>query len=189
MTVKATGETLIMQSGPYQVEFANGTVWTSTNLADIAAANATSSPGAPIVGSDTAEALLGTSLGEYILAYGGADTLTGGGGADTLMGGTGNDRFVFTALSDSPTSGQDRISGFVVGDLIDLSGIDADAVTGGDQAFSFIGTAAFSAAGQLRYANVGGVLQVTGDVDGDGTADFRIDVTGVSSLASSDFTL
>jgi len=189
VTVKATGETLIIQSGPYQIEFANGVVWSSTNINDIASLGATSAPGAPIVGTDVGESITGTSLGEYILAYGGADTVTGGGGADTLIGGTANDRFVFGAPSDSPTTGQDRISSFAVSDLIDLSGIDADAGTGGDQAFTFIGTSAFSAAGQLRYVYSGGVVTLTGDVDGDGAADFRIDVTGVTSLAGTDFVL
>jgi hypothetical protein len=190
VTVKGQPEALSLQNGPnYSFEFANGTVWTSAQITEIASLGATSAPGAPIVGTDSGESITGSGLGEYIRAYGGADTVTGGGGADTLIGGTGSDRFVFASLSDSATTGQDRISSFAVGDLIDLSGLDADAGTGGDQAFTFIGTSAFSAAGQVRYVYSGGVVTLTGDVDGDGAADFRIDVTGVTSLSSSDLVL
>jgi serralysin len=43
------------------------------------------------------------------------------------------------------------------GDRVDLSGIDANIVASGNQAFTFIGTAAFSGApGQLRYVHSGG---------------------------------
>ena len=41
----------------------------------------------------------------------------------------------------------------LVVDIIDLSALDANAGIGGNQAFSFIGTAAFSGAGQLRYTH------------------------------------
>jgi hypothetical protein len=66
-----------------------------------------------------------------------------------------------------------------------------DAIEGsGDNAFTFIGTGAFSdTAGELRYvANAEGVT-IEGDTDGDGQADFSIDVLGVSSLKAADFLL
>ena len=71
------------------------------------------------------------------------------------------------------------------GDKIDLSALDANTTLANDQAFSYIGNAAFSAAGQLRL--VGGVL--SGDTNGDAVADFEIALTGVSVLGVGDFGL
>ena len=71
------------------------------------------------------------------------------------------------------------------GDRIDLSRIDASSTMVGDQAFNFVGSARFTGtAGELRYAS--GELQ--GDVNGDGSADFRIDMQ-FASLQVSDLIL
>ncbi len=71
-----------------------------------------------------------------------------------------------------------------------LSLIDADTGTGGNQAFAFIGSGAFTnVAGQLRYAKQSGTTYVEGDTDGDGAADFVIALTGTLNLVASDFVL
>ena len=93
---------------------------------------------------------------------------------------------------DSPVgSSVDTITDFshAQADQIDLHLIDA--INGGaDDAFSFIGSAAFShTAGELHYVAVSGGLMVSGDVNGDGLADFQFKVQGVSSLQASDFLL
>ena len=76
------------------------------------------------------------------------------------------------------------------GDKFDVHGIDADRSTVGNQAFTFIGAAAFGHhAGELRYAVTGTSVQVYGDLNSDGTADFSISVAHVSSLAAPDFIL
>ncbi len=63
--------------------------------------------------------------------------------------------------------------------------IDANTGVSGDQAFHFVGAAAFSGhAGELRFE--GGV--VSGDVNGDGHADFEIGVN-VATLSAADFVL
>jgi len=75
-------------------------------------------------------------------------------------------------------------------DKIDLEGIDARTDVANDQAFSFIGNAAFSnQSGELRSQAVNGNLLLYGDVDGDAAADFAIVVGNVSSLKASDFLL
>jgi Ca2+-binding RTX toxin-like protein len=118
----------------------------------------------------------------------GNDTLTGGLGADSLSGGGGANLFVYGDVAESPAAGADLITDFVSGtDRINLSGIDVDPVTSGHQGFSWIGTSAFSAAGQLRYEVIGGVTTVEGDVDGDGVADLVIRLTGAPTLSGSDF--
>jgi hypothetical protein len=67
-------------------------------------------------------------------------------------------------------------------DKINLGGIDADAFTAGNQAFTFIGASDFSAAGaasagQLRLYEVEpNTWQVEGDVNGDGIADFVVQI-------------
>ncbi len=118
----------------------------------------------------------------------GDDKISGGLGIDDLSGGAGGDTFVFTQR-DSLRSGSDLIRDFVSGlDHIDLSAIDADTLTLGDQAFAFIDVAAFGhVAGELRLATVGGVAQLQGDTNGDGIADFvlRFDlITGMTPVAT-----
>jgi len=128
------------------------------------------------------------------LGGGDNDTITGGTGADTLLGGTGNDRFVFLRQTDSGTftTTSDRIADFARGqDVIDLFGIDARTTNAvPNDAFSFIGAAAFTTvAGQLRYSSAAGVTTVLMDVNGDGTADMTIRLTGTLALTAQDFIL
>ena len=67
----------------------------------------------------------------------------------------------------------------------------ASTTLSGNQAFSFIGGAAFSkAAGQLRVDTSNtSYTSLLGDVNGDGIADFRIDLSGFHQLAGADFFL
>ncbi|MDP2258807.1 MAG: hypothetical protein Q8J89_03720, partial [Caulobacter sp.] len=62
-------------------------------------------------------------------------------------------------------------------DVIDLSGIDANSLLGGDQAFSFVSKFT-KVAGQAVVTFAGGVTTVSLDIDGDGKADHRIAITG-----------
>ncbi len=73
--------------------------------------------------------------------------------------------------------------GAAAGDRIDSSGIDAKSAVAGDQAFSFIGTAAFSGvAGQLHAVASGTSTLIQGDVNGDKVADFEILVQDGTTL-------
>jgi serralysin len=75
-------------------------------------------------------------------------------------------------------------------DRIDLAQIDANARLAGNQAFDFIGTAAFSGArGQLRVEVFTDALLVQGDRNGDGRADMQFAVVGSIRLFASDFLL
>ena len=63
-------------------------------------------------------------------------------------------------------------------------------ILGTNEAFAFIGTAAFShTAGELRYEEVSGFTYVYGDTNGDGIADFMIRLDGLHALSSGDFVL
>lgn len=139
---------------------------------------------------------MGNSLSNTISGGSGNDTLKGGGGDDFLIGGVGkdlltgdagHDQFVFHDLTESAVGvSRDIIKDFsVVDDLIDLSAIDANSNSDGNQSFVFVGSSAFANAGDLRFS--GGIL--LGDVNGDGIADFEIAVSRVSILHVDDFIL
>lgn len=126
--------------------------------------------------------------------YGGEDedVLIGGSGRDFLYGGTEADTFQFRLVSDSKAGAtlRDIIAQFETGiDLIDLTRIDANSAVTGNQAFVFIGAAAFgSVAGQLRLiAGPNSLLQ--GDVNGDGVADFELQLTALATISVNDLLL
>ncbi len=141
----------------------------------------------------TGLALTGNELANTIVGGTGNDTLTGGGAGDVLTGGGGSNIYVLTALTDSgmTTTPRDTITDFsVLLDTIDLHLLDANTTLAGDQAFTFIGNAAFSnVAGQLNFGALGADTRVMGDVNGDGTGDFSILLTGSKVLTGSNFVL
>lgn len=160
----------------------------------------------------------GNALDNIIYGAGDDDTLSGGdgndelrasAGNDTLIGGNGDDRLIGSSGADIHTGGADddtfvigyfdsgtgldadRITDFQSGsDLVDVSAWDADFNAPGNQAFTFIGSAAFTGtAGELRIYFDGLDTLAQGDITGDGVADFEIRFDGVVSLAGSDFIL
>jgi len=121
----------------------------------------------------------------------GSDSIEGGAGADIMTGGEGRDFFTFRD-GDFPTDGSyDRITDFQSGtDIISLSLMDANVNTSANDAFKFIGQSAFTgAAGQLRYEVVDGNSYVMGDLNGDGHADFTLQLDSVTTLKVGDFYL
>lgn len=141
-----------------------------------------------ILGGKGADKLVGGGGADKLYGGAGADTLSGGSGADVLFGGAGADVFRFDTTRESrPGVGVDRIADFQRGiDTLSLTSIDARQGTDADDAFTFVGAAAFSGQeGELRYA--GGRL--SGDVDGDGAADFVVNILGAPRLTSGDFDL
>jgi VCBS repeat-containing protein len=134
--------------------------------------------------------LFGGAGRDYLIGGSGDDTLIGGAGRDLLIGGAGQDIFRFLSLSDSTanSNGRDEILDFNSTngpnhDLIDLSAIDANTNAAGNQAFTFIGNGAFTnVAGQLRFNTGNGRLSA--DVNGDGNADFSVDITGSNPFQS-----
>jgi Ca2+-binding RTX toxin-like protein len=148
-------------------------------------------------GASTGMRLTGNELNNIIWGTAFNDTLNGGAGADMLTGGLGADTFVFTSIGDSGVGAGNRdiIADFVSGtDKIDFSGIDAIAGTSANDNFTFISTNAFSGsgasgAGQLRYFVDGGNTIIEGDVDGNGLADFQVQLTGVHTFTTTDLLL
>jgi serralysin len=143
-----------------------------------------------ITGNDAVNKLDG-GLGHDVLSGGGGDDiLIGGAGADVLTGGAGDDVFRYLDIADSAVGARDRIVDFTAGDRIDLSHIDAIAGTAHNDRFTFIGTGAFTGhAGELHATTSGANTLVSGDVTGDGKADFEILLTGSHALHGADFLL
>jgi serralysin len=153
------------------------------------------------IGGSGNDTLIANDFGCTLKGGGGRDTLIGGAGNDILIGGTGidtltggggADTFVFATGDSSAASGQhDLITDFTSGtDKIDLSGIDANVSTPGIiDAFNFLGTSAFDGKpGELDYFfdSVRGDTVLQGDTNGDGVADFAIDLSGNIALTVSD---
>jgi len=143
-------------------------------------------------GNDT---LFGDAGNDTLEGGTGNDVLRGGTGLDQLTGGAGNDLFTYSAVNESATGNVDTILDFIKGeDRIDLSAIDANSATNGNQAFNFIGSAAFTAAnqnGSVRwfYDNVNNVTVIEVSNDADVAAEMRIQITGRVELSSTDFVL
>ena len=154
-----------------------------------------------LTGSKSNDRLTGNSLVNRLAGLEGNDTISGGGGPDVISGGKGTDMlsgdggqniFRYESIQESlPNGFRDRISGFQAGttasfvDRIDLRPIDAKTNVIGNQAFTFIGTAAFSGiSGQLRISPSGSTTIVSGDVNGDSVADFQIGLLNFTNLAN-----
>jgi Ca2+-binding RTX toxin-like protein len=141
--------------------------------------------------------LIGEDGNDTLAGNNGDDVLIGGKGADRLKGAGGADRFVFEEISDlSATRGtSDQILDFSAGqgDRIDLSGLDANLLIEGDQAFTFFRSAPSTpSAGALWIEAISTKnVNLLGDIDGDGSADFLIHVTSivVETLPHSGFIL
>lgn len=147
-----------------------------------------------VVGTKGADSLIGSFQ---------TDTLVGLKGHDLFTGNDGNDVFDFNSIFDSLKGAgkRDVISDFSVGDnvaggldddLIDLKTIDANSLRHGNQAFHFITSPKFHhKAGELmvKYDSVNDITLVLGDVDGNGRADFQIELTGQEGLSAFDFIL
>ncbi|HEX8308115.1 MAG TPA: cadherin domain-containing protein [Allosphingosinicella sp.] len=145
-----------------------------------------------VFGRDGHDTIFGMAGADEIYGEGGNDVLVGGDGADKLSGGLGKDQFAYNNVSESTAGSLDLITDFSrsQGDKISLSGIDANSLLSANQAFTFIGTSAFSnVAGQLRFETSAGITTVFGDVNGDGVADLQIQLSGAVPLIASDFVL
>jgi Ca2+-binding RTX toxin-like protein len=128
-------------------------------------------------GGEGHDALYGMDGADLLSGGEGNDRLEGGTGADLMEGGGGADRFVWASIDDTGTTTEtgDYISAFnpAEADRLHLYDIDADVYAAGNQAFTFIGAAAFSGTpGEINYVHVNGetIIQMqtgtSADVEG-----------------------
>ncbi|MEH2025847.1 calcium-binding protein [Nostoc sp.] len=149
------------------------------------------------------DSITGSVANNVINTGSGNDTINGGDGDDILIGGAGTDRitdgggddiYKYFSTSESQVGvARDILTDFTSGfDKIDLSAIDAELSVFGNQAFNFIGTAAFTGtAGEVRYFTSGSNLFVQAEINNDGNtlADLEIQLNGLSTIAATDFIL
>ncbi|MEO7179174.1 MAG: calcium-binding protein, partial [Allosphingosinicella sp.] len=200
---------VVVESAGGEVDQVYTTLRTYELPANVENLSANGSGSYHLLGNGADNLILGLGGDDILEGGGGADELRGGSGDDTLIGGDGNDLLVGGAGRDVMTggSGSDvfRIGGWESGlggeadliadfvqcsDLIDLSGMDSNIWQSGRQAFTFIGSSAFSASpGELRFSTGSGETWVEGDLDGDGVADFAIQIAGEVPLTPGDFIL
>lgn len=142
-------------------------------------------------GDDT---LRGNGGNDLLSGGDGKDKLVGGAGSDFLFGGKGADIFDFDSVGDSPAgsglrdvcrAGGGAIAfegaGAAGGDRIDLSGIDANANAGGNQAFVFGGVGI----GRVSAINVGSDTVVRCNIDKDASFEFELVIEDGGVLAGS----
>jgi Ca2+-binding RTX toxin-like protein len=129
-------------------------------------------------GGGAADILIGGRGDDLLSGAYGADTLIGGRGADTLQGWLGADVFLFDDL-DSTVGASDVIDDLEARDTINLSRIDADTTSEGNQAFNFVATLSGTAGeATLRYQAGDRTTRLILDTDGDARADIRIIAKG-----------
>jgi Ca2+-binding RTX toxin-like protein len=141
-----------------------------------------------LYGNDGDDVLFGGNGSDRLEGGTGTDILDGGRNRDVMLGGTGADTFFYSdALNSKAGSTRDFIRDFEVGvDQIDVSALG----------LTFIADAAFSGtAGELHFRIVDKAgtandhTYVEADIDGNGKADFQIDLFGVHTLTAGDFNL
>lgn len=145
-------------------------------------------------GGDDNDRINGGNGDDSLNGGSGSDHVRGGSGRDALEGAEGSDRFIFDDGDFSGATGStaDHILDFThdEGDLIDLSLVDANTTLEGDQAFTFIGSAAFSnTAGELRFQAGDNFSFLYGDQNGDGAADFAIRFDDSATVVETDLVL
>nr|WP_244627025.1 calcium-binding protein [Microvirga tunisiensis] len=145
-----------------------------------------------LTGNNLANVLTGNAGVNKLSGAAGNDRLTGGLGQDSLTGGAGRDVFVF---DDRDTSASKSRADYILdfshrqGDRIDLRAIDANTRKRGDQNFSFIGTKAFSKAGEVRIEKTKSVTYVSLNTDSDKAAEAVIKIKGALDLQKGWFVL
>ncbi len=145
--------------------------------------------------SDTATIdLVGNAFDNVINGNDGQNTLVGGLGFDTLTGHGGGDVFVWRSTAETgPTAATADIVGGdfnpLTGDLLAFNLIDANDTAAGNQAFTFIGAAGFTSAGQIRAFSDGFDTFIQLNTGGDATAEAMVRVQGVHSVDASWFVL
>lgn len=154
-----------------------------------------------ITGTMDRDALYGDGGRDTLIGKGANDTLIGGNGADQLRGGAGADFFQFNTVDEIGKLAGKRdviVDWNAAKDYIDLRNIDAREPSAADNAFKFVaaeGSDFSGDKGELRWVteNNSGTSHdrtlVMGDVDGDGKADFILQIKGLHTMQTVDFLL
>ena len=126
------------------------------------------------IGGGGNDRIMGNAASNKLNGGAGNDILTGGDGVDYMTGGLGNDRFVAEMNSTTVATKRgamsiDFIMDYAAGDMIDLSGIDANLGLADDQGFRFVGNAdpKLGQIGMKSFGNINAAENALGfDLDG-----------------------
>ena len=127
--------------------------------------------------------LTGSIDNNRIVGNDGANIIDGSYGKDTLTGGGGADTFLWSSIDEiglfnfDPDIVLDYSS--AQGDVLNFTNIDADETVAGNQNFTFIGTAAFTAPGQINRVTNGTDTFIQLNTNADLTVDGIIQLNGV----------
>jgi hypothetical protein len=160
---------------------------TGGDAADIIYGNAANNFLGGLNGDDV---LYGYAGNDLLFGSAGNDSLYGGAGADLFSGQGDADRFLYAAITESgpAKAARDVITDFVSGtDVIDLSLIDANTKNGSstNELFDYLNDNGGPSLAAANFTKVAGQLRsywtaerqvIEGDVNGDGKADFAIEL-------------
>ena len=114
----------------------------------------------------TAIDLVGNEHNNTITGNDGVNVIVGGLGIDTLRGNGGGDAFLWSSVAEV---GSDDVVDYssAQGDVLHFTNIDANETVADNQDFTFIGTAAFTAPGQINWSTNGTdtFIQLNTDAD------------------------
>ena len=117
----------------------------------------------------------------------GADAITASTAVNVMQGGSGNDTFRFVSAA---AANGDTILDFQAGDVLDLSGIDANSGARGNQAFT-LKPGAIGASAQLMVTHEnrddGEYTVVHGNTGGSNAVEFKLNIKGDHDLDAGDF--
>jgi Ca2+-binding RTX toxin-like protein len=130
-----------------------------------------------VAGGAGNDVIFGGAGEDQLFGDAGNDVITSGPGADRMFGGAGADTFAFLVAPDI----SDFIGDFsrAQGDKIDVSAIDADPTTAGDQSFVFNPGGGVPAPGELTVTvDLAGRIFVNGAIPLGPANDFTVEVAG-----------
>jgi len=135
--------------------------------------------------------LIGNEFDNFVTGNAGVNIIVGGLGFDTLRGEGAGDVFLWSTVAESNPSHPDVVVDFnrAEGDVLHFTTMDADDTVAGDQNFTFIGTAAFTAPGQINWFTNGTDTFIQLNTNADLAADSVIQVSGVQTVDAGWFSL
>ena len=126
--------------------------------------------------------LTGSLDNNRIIGNDGINVINGSYGKDTMTGGGAGDAFIWTAVNEIGwfNFDPDIITDFnKAQDVLHFTNIDADETVAGNQDFTFIGSAAFTAPGQINWFSNGTDTFIQLNTNADLTVDGIIQLSGV----------
>ena len=137
--------------------------------------------------------LTGSLDNNRIIGNAGSNIIDGSYGKDTLTGGAGVDVFIWSAVEEIGwfNFDPDIVTDFnkAEGDFLHFTNMDADETVAGNQDFTFIDTAGFTAPGQINWFTNGTDTFIQLNTNADLTVDGIIQVNGVHTVDASWFSL